>query len=576
MISSRIHKCFILGILIIIITTPFILREKGESVFLNNDTDTLVILTPHNESLRYEYTTGFKKWYKAKTGKEINIDWRYQGGGQETARYIESMFSNNFRDYWIHTLKKPWSNDHATAFANRNVNHLDQSECLLNDITKEFINSNIGCGIDLLFGGGFYEFILQSNKGNIVPCNILYEHPEMFSDDTIPEFFAGCRLWDAQGKWFGASLSAFGIIYNKDALISDGITHPPIVWSDLATPEYFRKLAVVDPTKSSSMLKAFSMLIQQQMQIAYNDMCSQKHVKTLSKEDEIQAVSDGWLEGLKIIQKIAANGRYFTESATKPIIDVASGNCLAGIAVDFYGFAEIKHLEERSGSKRFKIIFPGAGDDGQDEHDDSKRFKFIFPQGGGAPSPDPIAVFRGAKRPDLAKIFIEYILSEGQKLLDFKTNTPGGPIRTTMRRTPILKTIYNKEFEQYRVDPTVNPYKSAATFVSHDEWTDPVFAISGTLIKLAFIDNNVELVRAWEAILNAKKEERTKDAETAEKIMTDLSQLDYLTVINTLVPTFSTKDVINILHIQNKLSDYFRQRYILAKSIAKGNECSSK
>ncbi|MDE6432127.1 MAG: extracellular solute-binding protein, partial [Opitutales bacterium] len=435
MITPKFNRLLILSILTVIIVTPFALRNKKESIILDDKLDTLVILTPHNESLRYEYTIGFKRWYKARTNRDINIDWRYQGGGQETARYIESMFSNNFRDYWVHVLKRPWSSECAAIFNNRDVKNANATDTLSGDMINQFIQSDVGCGVDLLFGGGFYEFVTQANKGNIVPCDILREHPEMFSNDTIPEFFAGCRLWDEQGRWFGTSLSAFGIIYNQDALLSDGITHFPVVWSDLAQPEYFRKLAIVDPTKSSSMLKAFSMLIQQQMQIAYNNACTKKHVKSLNRFDELEAVSTGWLEGLKIIQKIAANGRYFTESATKPIIDVSSGNCLAGIAVDFYGFAEIKHLEERSGSKRLKIIFPGGGEEEVDIHDDSKRFRFIFPRGGGAPSPDPIAIFRGAKRPDLAKMFIEFILSiDGQKLLDFRTDTPGGPVRTTMRR----------------------------------------------------------------------------------------------------------------------------------------------
>lgn len=570
---SKFHRISILSLILAIIVVPFILRNKEESIILNDKFDTLVILTPHNEALRYEYTHGFKKWYKEKTGKDINIDWRYQGGGQETARYIESMFSNNFRDYWTNVLKRPWSNEHAAAFYTRNINTKDPKDTLSGTIIEAFINSNVGCGVDLLFGGGFYEFITQADKGNIVPCDILKERPDMFTNDTIPEFFAGCRLWDDQGRWFGASLSAFGIIYNQDALLSDGIKHPPTVWSDLARPEYFKKLAVVDPTKSSSMLKAFSMLIQQQMQIAYNNLCIKKHVNVLDRADELQAISSGWIEGLRIIQKFAANGRYFTESATKPIIDVSTGNCLAGIAVDFYGFAEIKHLEERSGSKRFKIVFPDGGNENK-KYDDSKRFKFIFPHGGGAPSPDPIAVFRGAERPDLAKIFIEYILSiDGQKLLDFKVGAPCGPIRTTMRRTPIIKTIYDDQYVQYRVDPTINPYKSTASFVSHDEWTDPVFIISGLLIKLAFIDNNIELVEAWEAILNAQKEGRIQDSKVAEKIMTDLSALDYTKVTTTISQALQNKDVTLALRAQNRLCNFFRQQYILAKAVAEGKIC---
>ncbi|MDR3273729.1 MAG: extracellular solute-binding protein, partial [Puniceicoccales bacterium] len=500
---SRLSRLFILLLIFIIIVVPFILRDRTKSVVISDKSDVIVILTPHNEALRQEYTLGFKKWYREKTGKDINIDWRYQGGGQETSRYIESTLSNNFMNYWTGEFNLPWSSEHAAAFSTRSAKNLGTGNALQDEIYNKFVNSNIGCGVDLLFGGGIYEFVLQADRGNIVPCDIIHERPDLFSDDTIPEFFAGGRLWDHEGRWFGAALSSFGIIYNAEALLSEGIGTYPRTWGDLARPEYFRKLAVVDPTKSSSMLKAFSMLIQQQMQIAYENLRMKRNVSKLSPEDELAAVSEGWLAGLRIIQKIAANGRYFTESATKPLIDVSTGNCLAGISVDFYGLSEEQHLEKRSGSNRFKFVVPSepaSQTEFSQERSDDNRFKFVLPYGGGAPSPDPIAVLRGARRPDLAKKFIEYVVSlDGQKLLAFKAGTEGGPVKITMCRTPILKTIYEKKYAKFRVSSTLNPYEATASFVSHDEWTDPVFSISGLIIKLAFIDNNIELVDAWGA-----------------------------------------------------------------------------
>jgi ABC-type Fe3+ transport system substrate-binding protein len=548
-------------------------------VILDDKLDTIVILTAHNEALRNEYAHGFRKWYKAQTGKDINVDWRYQGGGQETSRYIESMFSNNFMNYWTSELKLPWSSECAAAFSARSAKRFGTDNDLQDEIYDKFVNSDVGCGVDMLFGGGVYEFILQADRGNIIPCDILHERPDLFSDDTIPGVFAGSRLWDSKGRWFGSALSSFGIIYNAEALLADGIKNFPHSWEDLAHPQYFRKLAVVDPTKSSSVLKAFSMLIQQQMQIAYDSVLAAKNVNKLSHEDELAALSDGWISGLKIIQKIAANGRYFTESATKPIIDVSTGNCLAGIAVDFYGLSEMKHLEGRSGSKRFKFVVPygsmgasvGAKAEQSEAYDGGKRFKFVLPYGGGAPSPDPIAMFRGAKRPDLAKKFIEYVVSlDGQKLIAFNAGTDGGPVKTTMCRAPILKTVYEKKYETFRVNPDLNPYEATASFVSHDDWLEPVFSVSGLIIKLAFIDNNIELVSAWGAILRAREQGRASEAEAAEKIMTDLSSLEYSHVIDDISPAINGKNISLSLKFQNNLCDFFRKRYILARSVADG------
>jgi hypothetical protein len=139
-----------------------------------------------------------------------------------------------------------------------------------------------------------------------------------------------------------------------------------------------------------------------------------------------------------------------------------------------------------------------------------------------------------------------------------------------MCRTPILKTIYEKKYEKFRVNPHINPYEASASFVSHDEWTDPVFSISGSIIKLAFIDNNIELVEAWGAILRARAEGRTREAKKAEALMTDLSELEYVNVIRNIAKALDNKNITSALKFQNDFCDSFRKRYILAKLTAEG------
>ena len=87
-------------LLVVIIGIPFVFREKKSSLVPISDAETIVILTPHNEAIRQEYALAFKKWYQKKTGKEVNVDWRYQGGGRDATRYLESMYNNNFKLYW--------------------------------------------------------------------------------------------------------------------------------------------------------------------------------------------------------------------------------------------------------------------------------------------------------------------------------------------------------------------------------------------------------------------------------------------------------------------------------------------
>src|SRR5690349_20025711 len=86
---------------------PFLLRPKQVSV--GNADDTVVIVTPHNEAIRYEYSRGFAEWYKQKTGRTVAIDWRVLGGTSEIARFLEREYITAFQNHWTRTLHKPWS-----------------------------------------------------------------------------------------------------------------------------------------------------------------------------------------------------------------------------------------------------------------------------------------------------------------------------------------------------------------------------------------------------------------------------------------------------------------------------------
>ncbi|MBL4576653.1 MAG: hypothetical protein JKY51_11270, partial [Opitutaceae bacterium] len=96
--------------------------------------DVLVIVTPHNEAIRSEFTRGFQQWYYKKRGKTVEIDWRTVGGSNEIARYIASEYSNSFENYWVKELKRKWSTQVQSAFDNPWI-ELDESA--ENDTEKE-------------------------------------------------------------------------------------------------------------------------------------------------------------------------------------------------------------------------------------------------------------------------------------------------------------------------------------------------------------------------------------------------------------------------------------------------------
>ncbi|MDR1303122.1 MAG: extracellular solute-binding protein [Puniceicoccales bacterium] len=556
-----VKKLFILTCVALIVAIPFIFRRLETSLVPRAPDDVIVIITAHNETLRSEYGRGFSEWYRKKTGKIVTVDWRHPGGGRDVARYIDSMFLNNFRQYWEKTLGNPWTQEVRTIFS-----HLESvpgkapektskkvpeksTTPLEHKVRQAFLDSNVSCNIDLLFGGGVFDHKAQCAKGYTVPCGLIQSHPEWFTDATIPEFFAGERLWDAEGRWVGGSLSTFGIIYNSDAVAALGIEHPPATWMDFADPRYINGIAIVDPTKSSSTLKSYEMLIQQQMQILFENYLSGRDRNHPGNDYwESLAIKEGWIAGLQLIQKIVANGHYVTDSSAQTVLDVADGNCPVGIATDFYGRAEKANIENR-GAK--------------------PRFHFVIPRGGCSPSPDPISLYRGAKHRELALEFLEYVLTvPGQSLLAFKVGAPNGPTQTPICRTPILKTMYSPEFLPHYNDPDVNPY-DAGDFVYREDWTKPVFDALGFIFKIAFLEPEAALRKAWRQIQKARKEGRHGAAERALAVMEDLSMFDYGTVAEAIMVEAKNKDYLRAIRYQTAIAKKFREQYEKACKIAK-------
>ena len=259
----------ILALIGVVVGLPFALRK--ETQVITNPDETIVIISPHMESIRHEFGEGFRKWYKAKTGKTVQVDWRTVGGTSEIARFIKSEYLHAFRNHWTGTLGKDWNEKIASSFNNGKLPENASADSL--QPREAFLSSEVGIGIDLFFGGGQYDFYKQAQHGHLVDSGMLQEHPDWFNDEQnktsgIPEKFRGEQFHDDQGRWIGTALSSFGILYNRDVLTLIGKANdPPESWADLGDPAYFGRLGIADPTKSGSVTKAFEMIVQQEMQI---------------------------------------------------------------------------------------------------------------------------------------------------------------------------------------------------------------------------------------------------------------------------------------------------------------------
>ncbi|MEI6278657.1 MAG: extracellular solute-binding protein [Verrucomicrobiae bacterium] len=522
----------VLAAMAVVIAVPFALKPKDN--LLAAADDSLVIVSPHNEAIRYEFSRAFADYYKDKTGRSVRLDWRLPGGTSEIARYLKGEYYASFEREW--TLGgHAWTPAVAAAFDNPKVRPADAAalDTPAQAARRGFLASQRGIGMDVFFGGGAFDFEQQASAGRLVPCDVIRAHPDWFTDASIPEKVSGEIFYDAGGRWIGACLASFGICYNTDSLRRLGVRELPASWHDLTNPILFKQVALADPTKSGSAAKAFEMLIQQQMQ----DL-----VRAAGSEDPA-ILAIGWKRGLEIIQAASANARYFTDAAGKVPMDVSLGDAAIGMCIDFYG---------RFQSESVKI---GTA---------PSRLQYFTPAGGSSVGVDPIGLLRGAPNRAVAEEFIAFVLSpEGQKLWNFRVGTPGGPRKYALRRLPVRGELYAPEFSGFRSDPDVMPYQAAGLFTYHPDWTAPLFKTMSFIIRVMCLDPHDEQASAWKALAAAGF------PSGALKKFSDVSAVDYETARNQIAHVLASPDRIDEVRLAKELGGRFRAQYQEAERLAK-------
>lgn len=482
----------IFGLLALIVALPLGLRRETASVSKRAADDHLVILTPHNESIRQEFGEAFARYWRERTGRAIHLDWRTPGGTSEIRMVLDAGFK-------------------AAEETGRE-----------------------GIGMDLFFGGGEPDFNGQARQGRLVPLDVFRTNPELFGDEgVIPQYFTGERYWPDDHVWVGTCMSQFGICYNPDVLARLGID-APVSWRCLADPRYAGTIALADPTKSGSVARTFELIVQSEI------------LRALEEADDEDArdatIAAGWDRGLQLIRMMAANARYFTDSASKIPLDVAQGNAAAGMSIDFYGRSYSDELRTRDGGR---------------------RLVWIAPEGGTTLSCDPIGVLRGAPNPEVAQIFVAFVLGlDGQRLWFGEPGSPGGPVARALHRTPIRRDAYVPEFLATSVMPEADPYNDPGNFTYQRELTGGSFNTLRQLVKIMCIDSHNELKQAWRALIEAGMPEQ------AVAVFSDVSVMPYETA-GRGDPSLDTRDALAAANRAAELGGWFRANYRKAGEMAK-------
>lgn len=509
-----------------VLALPFIFRRDKPAGQWKEGDPVLVVVSPHIAVIRDEFALAFSDWHWRRFGQPVRIDWRAIGGTTEIMRYLQGEFVAAYRA-WRRRSGLPWPDGAAEAA----VAKRRPADEALAEVWDEF-RAHDDAGdystlIDVFFGGGTYDHSSAARQGftvapwpeNQIPDGLITDADgvEMFPESR------GGEDWRSP-VFFSAALSGFGICSNPDRLRDLGIERQPVQWRDLADPRYFGEIGVTDPTKSGSIAKAFEMIIHSECRRAvlaagwtpeqihdFEARIAAAKLPPGVMPDGVPAqyqddVERGWLSGVQLVQIIGANARYFTDGAGKVPVDVASGDAAAGIAIDFYA--------------RVQAEVTTAGN--------QTRLLYVTPLGGSSISGDPISLLRGAPHPELARRFMEFVLSEdGQKLWNYRPGTPGGPQKSALRRMPVRRDFYpdpehpavQARAEEHArhtsdnlLDPAVDAYHLAGAFDYHPRWTAAHFAFFRQLVRAMCMDAGKELRSAWKAIIDASGPEANPEA----------------------------------------------------------------
>ena len=168
-------------------------------------------------------------------------------------------------------------------------------------------------------------------------------------------------LKDPKGFWTGTVLEPYGLVYHPKVLQRLGVPEPKD-WDDLLHPKLKGHVAQCAPSRSSSSHATYEVILQR----------------------------DGDQKGWEFLKRLGANTGMFTARSRDVPSVVAKGEFAAGFAVPSY-----MAFEDRLAGFDIKFVAP--------------KTAWI--------TPEPIAILAGAKNPNAARAFIEFVLSErGQRV----------------------------------------------------------------------------------------------------------------------------------------------------------------
>ena len=188
---------------------------------------------------------------------------------------------------------------------------------------------------------------------NVVAAEGLLEAYEAENASHLP----GSQYRDPDGYWYGIYKGILGFMVNKDELARMNL-EAPADWQDLLKPEYKGLIWLSNYNTAGTAKLVINTMIQKY----------------------------GHDEGIQYLVDLDKNIQVYTKSGSGPSKNVGTGECVIGIGFLHDGITQIVD----NGYENVQLIIPSSG----------TSFEI------GA-----TAIFKGAKHPNAAKLWVEYALS---------------------------------------------------------------------------------------------------------------------------------------------------------------------
>jgi ABC-type Fe3+ transport system substrate-binding protein len=426
-------------------------------------------MSPHRDEIREEVAQGFREWFQARCevrAGDAQSSLRAWLEGGTPASAVATAFQQLFADWrgddlpevreafraWQRQPNRP-DGQALLGALDRWREELQPVELVWQDIGggtsqiaryigSRFESSPEGVGIDVLFGGGTDIFLRFADQGLLEKVDL----PAPLLARIRPQL-NGVPLYDPNGRWYGPVLSSFGVLFNRDVLRRIGQSEPR-TWEDLGQPGLRSWVSAGDPRLTGSVHMVYEIILQ----------------------------GHGWEDGFRLLLRLGANTHAFIRDSGTLSRTVNTGEVAAAGNLDANALTAVGRDPERMG--------------------------FVLPAGETIINPDALAVLRGAPRPELARAFVEFNLSDaGQRLYMLRPGEPGGPRRHALCRLSVVEELYQRHPPASRSFGAANPFQVGNTIAYDSKLGTSRWDALNDLIGATIVDAHPDLAAAWKAVV---------------------------------------------------------------------------